>query len=166
MTLAHDSAVDAQTVRQAMRVSGNEYSLALALARDGAVPGKGMKPVQQWRVPLCAVTLCAAIERVGPFQLNAVVADRPGLPGADVADFTDRVVIPPLTWYWIGDRLTELVSSRRRQGVENCQAAVAAAAARVGHDRVEDPARNVVVISAKARAGGAAALDDLDAGGR
>ena len=54
-------------------------------------------------------SLDAGAGLVGPFELDGEVAEAAGFPGADVADFAVRVVVPALAGDGIGDGFAEFV---------------------------------------------------------
>src|SRR5207302_4034344 len=89
---------------------------------------------------------------IRPLHLHGVAGDLLEAPGADVADFTVHVVVPPGAGNRIGDRLAQLVGTGPRHRVQRRKAAQTASAGRVGHHRVVRLA-GVVVIAAVALAG-------------
>ena len=61
----------------------------------------------------------AASAFIRPFQLHRITPEFLFLPGADVADFAVGVVVPPVTWQWIGDGFAELVRTGRGQCIQS-----------------------------------------------
>src|SRR5882762_11217170 len=95
----------------------------------------------------------ALIGLIRPLQLYRVVADLLGLPGTDVADLAVGVVVPALPRDRIGDRFAQFVRCGRGQRLPGREAAAAAGATRIGHHRVKDLARDIVVVPAECLAG-------------
>src|SRR3974377_1097892 len=107
----------------------------------------------------------AGIGGVGPFELDGVVAELLGLPGADVADLAVIVVVPALTRNGIGDGFAEFMGRSRRERGEGVESTETAGAARKGHHGIVDAAGGSgVVIAAEIFAGGGRALLHRDAG--
>src|SRR2546427_757590 len=106
------------------------------------------------------------LRAVRPDQLHRVSAELLVLPGTDVADLAIGVVIPPLTGHRVGDRLGELVGADRRQRVERLQVAEAPRAIGIRNDRVIQPTRGPVVITAECLAGALAPGLHRAVGGR
>src|SRR5207249_10278469 len=97
---------------------------------------------------------------IRPFQLNRIIPDLFGLPGADVADLTLNVVVPALSRDRVRYRFAQLVGTRRGHCIQHAQAPRAAAATRIRHDRVEYLAIDVIVVAAESLAGARASLDN------
>ena len=79
-----------------------------------------------------------------------------GFPGADVADFAIAVVVPTLAWDGIGDGFAKFVRRGGAEDREGIESTLAAGAAGVRHDGVEDIVGSGIVISAEILAGGGA----------
>src|SRR5207237_4139626 len=117
----------------------------------------------QRRTVLTVSVLDALSLLVRPLHLHGVAGDLLEAPGADVADFTVHVVVPPGAGNRVGDRLAQLVGTGSRHRVQRRKTAQASSAGRVRHHRVVRLA-GVVVIAAVALAGTSAAHDRDDAG--
>src|SRR5450755_394075 len=91
----------------------------------------------------------AFVRMVRPLQLDHVLADLLGLPGADVTDLAVVVVVPALAWDRIGDGLAQLMRTRGRERVDRRQTSRASRATRIRHRRVEDLSGDVVVVPAE-----------------
>src|SRR5579859_750995 len=108
--------------------------------------------------------LYAASGLVRPKELNRVVSQLFGLPGADVADLAVLVVVPALARDGVGDRLGQFVRAGGGERVERLEVAGAAVAAWVRHYRVEELAADVAVVAAEVGAGTTASLHGDHAG--
>src|SRR5689334_6071093 len=109
--------------------------------------------------PRSRVSLDALILAVRPFELDRVVAELLGLPGAYVADLAVVVVVPALAGDRVRDGLAQLVRAGGGQRVDGRETARAALAPGIRHRGVEDLPRDVVVVAAECLAGGRSALD-------
>src|ERR1700736_29294 len=99
-----------------------------------------------------SVATDATVSFIRPFQLHGVVTYLLGLPGADIANFSIRVVIPALTGDGVGDGLAKFMRTGGSQCIENGQIAEATATTRVWHHCVKDLARDIAVIAAESLA--------------
>ena len=98
--------------------------------------------------------------------MDGVRAHLFGFPGADVADFAIVVIVPTLAWDRVGDGFAQFVRRGGAEHGESIESTLAAGAARVRHDGVENIVGSGVVIAAEILAGGGAvAHGDGSAGG-
>ena len=83
---------------------------------------------------------------VRPLQLDGVVPNLLCFPGADVAYFTVVLIVPSLSWDWVGDGFAQFMGTGRGERIKSSKIARATLTIGIGHYSVKDLPVYVVVI--------------------
>jgi len=127
-----------------------------SIARPADSPGRSKDRLLRGLEP--RKPLDAGVGFVGPLELDGVVAELLGFPGADVADFAVGVVVPTLAGNGVGDGFAEFVGGRGGKSGEGFESTLATGATGKRHNRVVNAAGGSFVIATEILAGSGRAL--------